>query len=405
MWAIMNSRRDDFPILQRTINGNSLIYFDNAATSLKPTQVIDAISNHYRTNAGNPGRSTHTLAYESKLLIDSTRKRILQFINASPDIYTVIFTKSATESLNLAAKILEDSSEFITTVTEHHSNFLPWMDLSRNKQKKFTALPTTESGEIELDHLRNIESIANTVLAFTHGSNVTGFITDLEKVLSITLPKKIITVLDASQTIAHIQIDLSKTPVDFLAASAHKMFGSEGVGFLVAKKALLKDKQPLLLGGGSIESVSIENYSLKEDEERFEAGTYNTSGIVGLAAAIDYIEKLGFLNIQATENSLIRYLTNKLEEIPEVTILGYAPIETPRTPIISFTTTSVHAHDIADFLDTKGIAVRAGFHCAEPLHKALHSPASVRVSLSIFNTTTEIDIFITAVKQCLQKFA
>lgn len=402
----MNSNRDDFPILSREINGKKLVYFDNAATSPKPQTVIDAISNHYQNHAGNPGRGTHTLSFEAAQVLQIAREKVLKLLNASGEVYEVIFTKNATESLNLSAHILKNCSSIITTVSEHHSNFLPWMRNSKNGGTPLSIVSVTESGAINMNELeKHASEFPKAVLAITHGSNVTGNITNLPEVVTIATKYSLTTVIDASQTIAHKAINLTETPIDFLAASAHKMYGPEGVGILVVKKSFVTNAEPLLLGGGSVDKVTSQEFVLKSDEGRFEAGTIHTSGIAGLIAAIDYIDTIGLFSIEQKESELLEYFRNKAAEVAEMRLLGGNRPTTGRTPIIAFTLSNIHPHDVADFLDSEGIAVRAGFHCAEPLHTALNSGATVRVSLAFFNETSEIDTFFNAIQKCLQKYA
>lgn len=391
----MNNRRDNFPLLSRKANDKPLVYFDNAATSPKPQSVIDAVVNYYKNHAGNPGRGTHTLSFEASQIVEQGRAAVLSFLNASSEKYTVVFTKNATEALNLAAHILKGKPA-IATVSEHHSNFLPW----KNKQLA-SILPT---GEIDLNNLeQKVQENPNAVLAITHGSNVTGNITNLAAISELAQKYQLTTVVDAAQTVAHEEIDLTKTPVDFLAASAHKMFGPEGVGFLVMNKSFL-NSEPLVIGGGAVDSVGESSVTLKNTAERFEAGTLHTAGIAGLIAAIEFIKSVGRQTIKQTETELLKYFMEKVPSIPEMKVVGTTKT-TERTPLVAFTIGNIHPHDIADFLDSQGIAVRAGFHCAEPLHKALGIGPTVRASLSFFNEKQEIDLLFTAITQCIQKFA
>ncbi|MCC7304018.1 aminotransferase class V-fold PLP-dependent enzyme [bacterium] len=387
----MNNYRNDFPLLSRKINGKGLIYFDNAATTPRPQQVIKAVTDHYQNHSGNPGRGTHTLSLESSRVLEEGRKKVLKFLHASPEEYVVIFTKNTTESLNLAAHILNGKS-VITTVSEHHSNFLPW----QNKQ----VIGVTEKGTINLSEIKTKEG---EVLAVTHGSNVTGNITDLAAIVSIARERHLITVIDAAQTIAHEEVNLTETSVDFFAFSAHKLYGPEGVGVLVMKKHYLT-AEPMILGGGAVDKVTTSTVLFKHNEERFEAGTPNTAGVAGLLAALEYVTSIGIKEIKKKETELLEHCLQKALTIPQLKIVGSVTSD-KRTPLVSFTLGNIHPHDIADFLDSEGIAIRAGYHCAEPLHAALRTGPTVRVSFSFFNEKQEIDSLFTVLDICIQKFA
>lgn len=404
----MNGIREQFPLLARMINGKPLIYFDNAATTPVSEKVLDAITNHYRQHAGNPHRSTHTLANESSQVVEDTRKKVLSFLGTTADRYAVIFTKNATEALNLAANIISELGGYhqvIATELEHHANFLPWLRLQQQQKVSLELVKLDRDGRLSEQSL--LEKIARTpksIVAITAGSNVTGQMTDLQTITETSQKNGCITVIDAAQSIAHERIQLDKTPVDFLAASAHKMYGPKGVGFLVMKREYLAAAKPLLVGGGIVEHVSASTYLLKKNEDKLEAGSADTAGIAGLGAAIDFIEGIGIELIKQKENSLREHLVEKLREISHLKLLQ-SDLVKHVTATVSFAHPMVHPHDIASELDTQGIAVRAGLHCAEPLHTALGIKGSVRVSLAFYNTNEEIDYFIDALNVCLRKFA
>ncbi len=401
----MNNRREDFPLLKRHLNGFPLIYFDNAATSLKPKQVISAISSHYETLGGNPGRGTHELAFETSKKIAQTRQLILRFLNAD-DSYTVLFTKNATEGFNLVAQSIGKDpaiNAVITTELEHHSNLVPWLQYV--KDKKIVVVPISSDGllkeEIIEQTLKNEKG--SDLLAITLASNVTGQTISFDKILPMARAKNDVVLVDATQAIGHKKISLNDTPFDFLVASGHKMFGPEGIGFVVLKKLHLPRMIPLLYGGGAIKTVSTQSFKLLEDLEKFEAGTPHSAGISGLHAAITYIQEIGIDAIYAYESELKEYLIQKLTKLPSCRVLGE---NVPHgSPICSFVHETLHPHDIAEYLNEHGVAVRAGLHCAEPLHKALKVQGSTRLSLSIANTKEEIDYVISLLTACFQKYA
>lgn len=406
----MNIPRDKFPLLTRLINGKQLVYFDYAATSPKPQGVIDAISTHYSMHSANPGRSTHTLSLESSKVIAEARKDLLSFLHGDQS-HSVIFTKNATEALNLIAHSLQEQYQdsvqkptIITTEAEHHSNFLPWLRLHKQYNFPLVIIPVEADGTI--DEEKVCAAITNhpfSILAITHCSNVTGQIVDVQKITPTAQKNKTLIVLDASQSIVHCEINLQELYVDYFVASAHKMYGPEGVGILAVKKELIQTLSPLLVGGGIVETVTSDSYSLKLDEEKFEAGTQNTSALAGFIAALHFLKEIGFETIGSTEKMLTEDLLFKLGKIPQLTIIRNNEILT-RAPVVAFSHKNIHPHDIADFLDQEGIAVRAGNHCAEPLHKALGLKGSVRVSLSFLNTKDEIDYLISSLLRCLQKY-
>lgn len=401
----MNNRREDFPLLKKQINNHPLVYFDNAATSLKPIQVIEAIASHYQDFGGNPGRGTHELAFLTAQKIERTRQLILRFLNAD-DSYTVLFTKNATEGFNLVAQSIGSKHEIqrvITTELEHHSNLVPWFHYT--KGQKHVVIPITADGVLtEGSILQTIkESREKSILAVTLASNVTGQLLSLQNTLNLSRQTGTLVLVDATQAIAHTAIDLKETPYDFLVASGHKMFGPEGIGFIVAKKEHLSLLTPLLYGGGAVQTVNTHEYQLLDDIGRFEAGTPHSAGIAGLNAAICYIQSIGIKAIESYEADITSYLTQKLSSLPGCKILGNEHERS--SPIRSFAHETIHPHDIADYLNSHGVAVRAGLHCAEPLHKALKLQGSTRISLSFMNTKEEIDYVISVLTECFQKYA
>ncbi len=408
----MNNLSGDFPLLTKIINDHELVYFDNAATTPKPKAVIAALSEHYQINNGNPGRGTHSLALTASQIIENTRTSFLQFIDA-PENYSTVFTKNATESLNMIAYYFADlvrKGEKITVITtqvEHHANFLPWLRLHKNKQISLEIAPVKNTGEINYESLALLVSEhPGAYIAITACSNVTGLCTDLEIISQLAQKYACKVLIDATQLLPHKMISLRQHKIDFLVASGHKLFAPEGVGMLVASKETLQQMEPQNIGGGMISQVSTTDYTFKTNEEKFEAGTPNTAGIAGLRAALRYIDTIGREDILTKEKILTQHFLQKLAEYkkfdPSVKLLSDE--KNLDIPLFSLSL-SLHPHDVADFLDNAGIAVRAGHHCAQPLHQALGVQHSIRASLSFYNTITEIDYFFTILQECKKKFA
>jgi cysteine desulfurase/selenocysteine lyase len=403
----MNTQRIQFPLLDKVISGHKLVYFDNAATTPKPESVINAISYHYQLHNGNPGRGTHQLASDSLSVVDHARKATLDFINA-PATQTVIFTKNCTESINTVAHILRSKYRdvgqkptIIITQAEHHSNYLPWLRLTEEEGFELIIVPILPTGTIDYDFLENaITNNSSAFVAITHISNVTGIVTDISRVSTLCQKAGAQLLIDAAQSFAHLPIDLTKTPCTYLVASAHKAYGPEGVGILVLPKVDLTEGSPILLGGGTLLKVENIDYQLKTDEERFEAGTQNIAGLAGLIEALSFIKNTTLEAIGKQEQELTTYFLQKLT----ASSLPIRLIATPQHPIFSFIS-KVHPHDIADYLDEQGIAVRSGNHCAQPLHQALGVIASTRVSLSFYNTSEEIDYLFDVLSACIKRFA
>lgn len=365
--------RSDFPILQRKVDGRPLIYFDNGATSQKPRQVIEAISHYYKTSNANVHRGIHFLAEEATLAYEDARKKVAKFINAKSE-KEIIFVRNTTEAINLLAYTLKPK-EITTTIMEHHSNYLPW-----KHSGKLNVVDINNNYELK-------KELAGDFIAVTQASNVLGTINKIPKV------KNGVVVVDGAQAVPHFKVDVQDLGCDFYAFSAHKMFGPMGIGVLWGRQELLEKMPPFLWGGGMI---------TLELPDKFEAGTPNVAGAVGLAAAIDYINSIGYENILNFEFQISNLLIEKILKIPEITLYGPNTVKN-RVPTFSFSIKNVHPHDAAQFLNDKyGIAVRAGQHCAGPLHERLGVSATVRASLAFYNTEEEVDIFIKAIKDLVE---
>jgi len=396
--------RGDFPELRRIINGFLLAYLDNAATTLKPLQVIDAISDFYRNRNANVGRGVHQLALEATEAYENARRTVAGFIGANPK--EVIFTKNATDSLNMVAEawasiILEKGDIIVSTLVEHHSNLLPWARLARRKGLELRLVPVKDDGTIDYDALEELADGAR-LIAVTHKSNVTGAVTDVERVVGIARKVGAMVVLDAAQSVPHMSIDVKSLGVDFLAFSGHKMLGPTGIGVLYAKKERLEEMQPYQVGGGIVTEVHCESGSCSAgwigSPNRFEAGTPNIAGAVGLEAAVNYLEKIGMDAIVEHEVELTEHLLEELTSQEKVSIVG--PLDAKlRYGVVSFAVEGFGPHEVASILDSRGIAVRSGLHCAQPLHEALGlRMGTVRASLYLYNTMEEVDRLVSVLK-------
>ncbi len=397
--------RKDFPILERKINGKKLIYFDNAATSQKPKEVIDAICHYYKNHNANVHRGIHTLSDEATQLYEESRKTVAEFIGAkSPE--ELVFTKGTTDGLNALAisleSLLEPEDEIITTVAEHHSNFLPWQRLAEKTGANLIILEMDNEGSFPLKDFKKALSGKTKIVALTHASNVLGTIFPIKKITKQAHKHnpQIKVVVDGAQSAPHIPVNVQGLGIDFFTFSGHKMLGPMGIGGLWIKKEHLELMEPFAVGGGMIHTVTKEKSSWAEAPFKFEAGTPNVAGAVGLAEAVKYLERIGMEDVQRHTQELTKFALKELEKVEDVEILGPKDVS-KRTGLVSFVIKNVHAHDIAGVLDTKGIAIRAGQHCTAPLHTSLCIDTSARVSFQIYNTKREVKDFIKALKEGL----
>ncbi|MEK6840635.1 MAG: cysteine desulfurase [Nanoarchaeota archaeon] len=391
----------DFPIFRHNLG---LVYLDNAATSQKPKQVMDAITRFAERDNANVGRGVYSLAARATEKYEQARKMAAGFIGVNPD--EVIFTKNTTESLNLLAytlsQIIEKGKEIVVTEMEHHSNFVPWQQIAKYGFK-LKVIKIKPDFTIDMDDLKSKLTDNTAILAITFVSNVLGTINPIKEIVKIARQRGIITVIDAAQAIQHLPVDVKEIGCDFLAFSSHKMLGPNGIGILYGRKELLEKMPPFNFGGGMIEKVSLESATWAKVPEKFEAGTQNIAEAVGLAAAIDYIKKIGIENIRSWENQLLRYALKRLKEIPNIEL--YNPGEDKSVSLVSFTLPGIHPHDIASLLDEKKIAIRAGHMCAMPLMSALGVKGGVcRVSFSFYNTFEDIDTLVDSLKEIQKRF-
>ena len=397
--------KSEFPIFKQKINGKPLVYLDSANSSQKPKVVIDRLSNFYETEFSNVGRSVHTLAVKATNRFEATRDILKKYLNAQHR-EEVIFTKGATESINLVAssfgeKYINEGDEILTTELEHHSNYVPWHFLRKNKGAVIKFAPINKNGEVEIDEIKKLISDKTKIIAVTHISNVTGAVMPIKKIVDIAKEKNIPVLVDGTQGAPHLEIDMQDIGCDFYAISCHKMYGPNGLGILYAKKKWLDDLPPYQGGGGMIDDVTKDSISFADAPTKFEAGTMQTAEVVAFAEAINFIEKLGIKNIAAHENDVLEYGYEKLQKNNSINIIG-SPKN--RGSVLCFTIKGIHPHDIATILDDEGVAIRAGHHCCQILHDKLGIAATARASIGVYNTKEDIDILCKAIDNCKKVF-
>ena len=391
--------RSEFPILDKEVNGKSLVYFDNAATTQKPKAVINRISNFLSKENANIHRGVHHLSMNATKAYDEARSCVAKFINAESD-NEIIFVRGATEAINLVANsygknLLDTGDEILVTEMEHHANIVPWQLIANQTGAKVIPIAITDDGEIDLKDFEAKINERTKMAAFVHVSNALGTVNPAKEMIHKLKSKNIPVLLDGAQAVGHQAVNVQELGCDFYVFSSHKLFGPDGMGVLYGKHDLLSKMPPYQGGGDMIEVVSFEGTTFREPPERFEAGTPNISGAVGLKEAINYVNELGWETIEKIESSLLNYATEKLSSIPSLKIIGKAK---RKVPVLSFTMESAHPHDVATILDSKGIAVRAGHHCAQPLMERLGVIATTRASMSFYNKVDEIDQLDEALK-------
>ena len=409
--------RADFPILKRKIHGKDLVYLDNAATSQKPNQVIDAISDYYKNHNANVHRGVHTLSEEATEAYEAARKKIANFVNAG-DSRQIVFVKNATEAINLVAYSwgrtnITKGDEILLTEMEHHSNLVPWQQLAKEVGAKLRFIETDEHGELRIKNgeLRKYLNSKTKLIALTHVSNVLGTVNPVKRIVSDIrhLRSDIKILIDGSQAVPHMAVSIQSINPDFYAFTGHKMLGPTGIGVLYAKKELLEEMNPFLSGGDMILEVDWEESSWNYVPWKFEAGTPNVAGVIGLGAAVDYLADIGGKAVREHEKELTAYALEKLSKVKNLVIYGPKEAE-KRGGVISFNIVdeegkvAIHPHDLASILDAEGIATRSGHHCTQPLMKVLDIPAAARVSFNIYNTKEEIDKLIPAIEKAQKIF-
>jgi len=399
--------RKDFPILQReTANGKRVIYLDSTATSQKPIQVIEAMNDYYRHSNANIHRGVHTLAEEATALYEGAREKIAKFINAASP-REIIYTRNTTESINLAAYTwaranLKTGDLVILTEMEHHSNLVPWHMLQAERGIELDFIPVLENGLLDLTAYAALLTRSPKLVSFTHMSNVLGTITPAKEIIRMAHEAGALTLVDGAQSVPHLAVDVQALNADFYAFSAHKMCGPTGIGALYGKSALLEAMPPFLGGGDMIKEVKLRSFRANSLPHKFEAGTPAIAEAIGFGAAVDYLESIGMENIAAHEHEMTEYALERLEEIPGVKVFG--PEAKYKGGVAAFTLTGVHPHDVAQILDGEGIAVRAGHHCAQPLHEKFGIPATSRASFYLYSAKDEVDALVNGLYKVKEMF-
>jgi len=398
--------RADFPILARTVNGRPLVYLDNAATSQKPRAVLDAIASYYTTINANVHRGVHELSGQATDAYEAARERIRAFFNAR-SIHEIVYTRNATEGINLVAYAflrpnLRPGDEVLITAMEHHSNIVPWQIVCEGTGARLRVAPVDDRGELQLDEFERLLTPRTKIAAITHMSNALGTVTPVGEIVRLARAQGVPVLIDASQAAYHMRIDVQAIDCDFLVATGHKLYGPTGIGVLYGKEARLDAMPPFMGGGDMISSVSFERSSWNTLPYKFEAGTPHIAGAIGLHAALDYIENIGFEAIGMHEHELLEYGTAVLESIDGLRLIGTAP---NKASILSFVMDGVHPHDIGTIVDREGVAIRTGHHCAQPVMERFGVPATARASLAMYNTREELDALGRALRKVREVFA
>ncbi|HEM4283493.1 TPA: cysteine desulfurase [Streptococcus suis] len=390
--------RKDFSILDQVVNDESLVYLDNAATTQKPQQVLDVLADYYQKDNANVHRGVHTLSERATARYEAARQKVADFIQAKSS-KEILFTRGTTTGLNwvaqFAKEVLQPDQEVIISVQEHHSNIIPWQQACQQTGAKLRYV-TLKDGELDMDHLRSLLSSKTKFVSLAHVSNVLGSVAPIGEIAELVHQVGAYLVVDGAQSVPHMAVNVQELDVDFYAFSGHKMLGPTGIGVLYGKEELLNRMSPVEFGGEMIDFVYEQSATWKELPWKFEAGTPNIAGAIGLGAAIDYLTEIGMDAIQAYEAELVDYIFPKLQAIPGLTIYGSQDLS-KRTGVIAFNLDDLHPHDVATALDYEGVAVRAGHHCAQPLLRYLQVPATVRASFYIYNTKADCDKLVEAI--------
>ena len=394
--------RQDFPILQRRVHDQPLVYLDNAATTQKPRQVIDALVNYYSRYNANIHRGIHALAEEATAAYEAVRERTARFLHA-PSARGIVFTRNATESINLFAHAwgrarLKPGDQMLLTAMEHHSNLVPWQLLAKATGATLAFLPVTDDGRLRLDELDALLTARTKLVAFTHASNVLGTINPAREIIARAHAHNAVVLLDAAQSVPHLPVDVQQLGCDALVCSAHKMLGPTGVGVLYAREELLESMEPFLGGGEMITDVQLTTATWNEIPWKFEAGTPNIAGVIAFGEALAYLERLGMEAIRAHERELTVYALKRLGEVAGITLYGPSAADAERGGVVSFNLEGLHPHDVGTVLDAEGVAVRAGHHCAKPLMRRLGVAATVRASVYLYNVREDVDRLVEALE-------
>lgn len=397
--------RAEFPVLQRQVNGHPLIYLDSSATTQKPQCVIDAIAGFYKNHNANVHRGVHTLSQEATAAYESARDTTRRYINAA-DARQIIFTRGTTESINLIANAwggtnLKPQDEILLTGMEHHSDIVPWQMIAKKTDAVIKVVPVTDSGELDLHALDQLLSERTKIVGCVHVSNALGTINPVKTIIEKAHAFGAKVLLDGAQALPHLCVDVRDLDCDFYTTSSHKWFGPTGIGFLYAKLDLLEAMPPWMGGGDMIKSVTFDQTLYNDLPNKFEAGTPNIAGAIGMGAAIDFLKRVDINRVTQYENKLLAYGTSLLNEIPHLRIIGTAR---DKASVLSFVIDDIHAHDIGTILDHKGIAIRTGHHCTQPLMERFGVPATARASLAMYNTKKELDVLVDGLRKVIEVF-
>ena len=398
--------REDFPILGQTVHGKPLVYLDNAATTQKPRAVLDALMAYYSEDNANVHRGVHLLSERATQAFEDARTTVQRFINAA-SAHEIVFTRNATEGINLVAQTfgrtrLGPGDEVLISAMEHHSNIVPWQMACAEKGASLRVIPITDEGTLQLEEYERLLGPRTKLVAIVHLSNVLGTINPVQQMIATAHRRGVPVLIDGSQAVHHMTVDVRALDADFYVFTGHKLYGPTGIGVLYGKERLLEEMPPYQGGGDMIKSVTFEKTTYNALPYKFEAGTPNIAGAIGLAAAVDYVTAIGIDRISAHERELLAYGTAELSEVPGLTLIGTA---VEKSSVLSFVMDGVHPHDIGTIVDQEGVAIRTGHHCAQPLMQRLGIPATARASLALYNTREEIDALVAALHKVRQLFA
>ncbi|MDE3165281.1 MAG: cysteine desulfurase [Acidobacteriota bacterium] len=397
--------REDFPVLKQTVHGKPLVYLDSAATAQKPTAVVDAIRRFHEVDCANIHRGVHELSQRSTAAYEETRAKVRRFLHAKSSD-ELIFVRGATEGINLVAstwgrKNLRAGDEIVISAMEHHSNIVPWQMLCEERDAKLRVIPMNERGELLLEEYAKLLNPRTRMVAVTHVSNALGTINPVQQMIEMAHHAGALTLIDGAQATPHMKVDVQALDADFYTFSGHKVFGPTGIGILYGKRALLEAMPPYQGGGDMIKVVTFEKTTYNDLPYKFEAGTPNIAGGIGLGAALDYANRIGLDKIASWEHSLLEYGTERLSAIPGLRLIGTAR---EKAGVLSFVMDGIHPHDIGTVLDNQGVAVRTGHHCAQPVMDFFHVPATTRASLAFYNTPAEIDALAAGIQKVKEIF-
>ncbi|OGU67403.1 MAG: cysteine sulfinate desulfinase [Ignavibacteria bacterium RBG_16_36_9] len=401
----VNKIREDFPILKKKVHDKNLVYLDNAATTQKPNYVIDKVNEYYTTMNANIHRGVHALSQEATEAFEGARIQIKQFINALGK-NQIIFTRGTTEAINLVASSygranIKAGDEIIISHMEHHSNIVPWQLLCKEKNAKLRVIPVNDDGELIYEEFEKLVNERTKFISIVFVSNSLGTINPLKDIINYAHQFNIPVLVDAAQAVNHLTVDVQDLDCDFLAFSGHKIYGPTGIGVLYGKVELLEAMPPYQGGGDMISKVTFEETTYNELPHKFEAGTPDIAGAIGLGAAIEYVTKIGIDNIKEHEKILLEYATKQIAKIPGLRIIGTAKV---KTSVLSFVLENIHPHDIGTFLDFEGVAIRTGHHCTQPLMQRFKIPATSRASFAMYNTKEEVDVLVSGLKKIIEVF-